>query len=444
MHLNDTIVAAATPTGGAIAIVRIEGPEALAVCDKLFRADRGTLASQAKGYTLMHGNICDGTRRIDDVLVTVFRAPHSYTGGDMVEISCHGSAYIVGEIIRLVIEAGARSATAGEFTMRAFIGGKMDLSQAEAVADVIAADSKVALTMADTQMRGNYSAALATLRGELLTLASLLELELDFGEEEVEFADRTQLTTLLHRIESEVKRLADSFAVGNAVKRGIAVAIVGEPNVGKSTLLNRLIGEERAMVSDIAGTTRDTIEECLTIDGVTFRFIDTAGVHQTDDQLENMGIERTRKAIAEAQIVVVMSENGHDNILTDITEGQKVVRVVNKIDLCDGADVPEGWIGVSAKMGIGIDELVTALRQSVDTSQIMSGGTVVSNSRHYEALLRAGEALRRADEGLQMGLSTDLVAQDIRQVLDHIGAITGEVTNNEILGQIFSKFCIGK
>ena len=424
--------------------MRIEGPEALAVCDKLFRADRGTLASQAKGYTLMHGNICDGTRRIDDVLVTVFRAPHSYTGGDMVEISCHGSAYIVGEIIRLAIEAGARSATAGEFTMRAFIGGKMDLSQAEAVADVIAADSKVALTMADTQMRGNYSAALATLRGELLTLASLLELELDFGEEEVEFADRTQLTALLHRIESEVERLADSFAVGNAVKRGIAVAIVGEPNVGKSTLLNRLIGEERAMVSDIAGTTRDTIEECLTIDGVTFRFIDTAGVHQTDDQLENMGIERTRKAIAEAQIVVVMSENGHDNILTDIAEGQKVVRVVNKVDLCDGADVPEGWIGVSAKMGIGIDELVTALRQSVDTSQIMSGGTVVSNSRHYEALLRAGEALRRADEGLQMGLSTDLVAQDIRQVLDHIGAITGEVTNNEILGQIFSKFCIGK
>ena len=219
MHLNDTIVSAATPTGGAIAIVRIEGPEALVVCDKLFRADRGIQPSQAKGYKLMHGNICDGARRIDDVLVTVFRAPHSYTGGDMVEISCHGSAYIVGEIIRLVIEAGARSATAGEFTMRAFIGGKMDLSQAEAVADVIAADSKVALTMADTQMRGNYSAALAALRGELLTLASLLELELDFGEEEVEFADRTQLTALLHRIESEIERLANSFAVGNAVKK---------------------------------------------------------------------------------------------------------------------------------------------------------------------------------------------------------------------------------
>lgn len=444
MHFNDTIVAAATPTGGAIAIVRIEGPEALAVCDKLFVADRGTLPSQAKGYSLMHGNICDGARRIDDVLVTVFRAPHSYTGGDIVEISCHGSAYIVGEIIRLAIEAGARSATAGEFTMRAFIGGKMDLSQAEAVADVIAADSKVALTMADTQMRGNYSAALAALRGELLTLASLLELELDFGEEEVEFADRTQLTTLLHRIESEIERLANSFAVGNAVKKGIAVAIVGEPNVGKSTLLNRLIGEDRAMVSEIAGTTRDTIEECLMIDGVTFRFIDTAGVHQTDDRLENMGIERTRRAIAEAQIVVVMSENGHDDILTDVSDGQKVIRVVNKIDLCDGASVPDGWIGVSAKMGIGIDELVTTLRQSVDTSQIMSGETVVSNSRHYEALLRAGKALRRADEGLRCGLSTDLVAQDIRQVLDHIGAITGEVTNNEILGQIFSKFCIGK
>ena len=440
---NDTIVAAATPTGGAIAIVRIEGPKAFAVCDSIFRSDRGTTASEAKGYTLMHGNIYDHQRRIDDVLVTIFRSPHSYTGGDMVEIACHGSAYITGEIIRLAIENGARNATAGEFTMRAFLGGKMDLSQAEAVADVIAADSKAALTMADTQMRGCYSEALSSLRGELLNLASLLELELDFGEEDVEFANRGQLTTLLQRIESEIDHLAGSFAVGNAVKKGIAVAIVGEPNVGKSTLLNRLVGDERAMVSDIAGTTRDTIEECVNIGGVVFRFIDTAGVHDTGDRLENMGIERTHKALAGAQIVIEMFESVGEDIV-EISDEQKVLRVLNKIDLHQDTPLPDGWIGISAKQGVGIEVLTKRLGECVDTSEIMNGNAVVSNGRHYEALLRAKEALMRAKEGLCAGLSTDLVAQDIREVLEHIGAITGEVTNSEILGQIFSRFCIGK
>ncbi len=443
MYHSDTIVAAATPAGGAIAVVRIEGHAAFDVCDQIFRSDKGTTAAEAKGYTLMHGNIYDHQRRVDDVLVTIFRAPHSYTGGNMVEIACHGSAYVVSEIIRLAIENGARNATAGEFTMRAFLAGKMDLSQAEAVADVIAADSKAALTMADTQMRGCYSEALSHLRGELLNLASLLELELDFGEEDVEFANRKELTTLLERIEGEVEHLAGSFAVGNAVKKGVAVAIVGEPNVGKSTLLNRLVGDERAMVSDIAGTTRDTIEECVTIGGVVFRFIDTAGVHDTGDKLENMGIERTHKALAGAQIVIEMFESVGEDIV-EIGNEQKVLRVLNKIDLHQDTPLPDGWIGISAKQGVGIEVLTKRLGECVDTSEIMNGNAVVSNGRHYEALLRAREALLRAKSGLCAGLSTDLVAQDIREVLEHIGAITGEVTNTEILGQIFSRFCIGK
>ena len=443
MYHSDTIVAAATPAGGAIAVVRIEGPAAFDVCDQIFRSDKGTTTAEAKGYTLMHGNIYDHQRRVDDVLVTIFRAPHSYTGGNMVEIACHGSAYVVSEIIRLAIENGARNATAGEFTMRAFLAGKMDLSQAEAVADVIAADSKAALTMADTQMRGCYSEALSHLRGELLNLASLLELELDFGEEDVEFANRKELTTLLERIEGEVEHLAGSFAVGNAVKKGVSVAIVGKPNVGKSTLLNRLVGDERAMVSDIAGTTRDTIEECVTIGGVVFRFIDTAGVHDTGDKLENMGIERTHKALAGAQIVIEMFESVGEDIV-EIGDEQKVLRVLNKIDLHQDTPLPDGWIGISAKQGVGIEVLTKRLGECVDTSEIMNGNAVVSNGRHYEALLRAKEALLRAKSGLCAGLSTDLVAQDIREVLEHIGAITGEVTNTEILGQIFSRFCIGK
>ncbi len=443
MNFNDTIVAPATPSGGAIAIVRIEGEKALDIADKLFRsAKKGVKLSNMKGYSMTYGYIYDGERRVDDVVVAVFRAPNSYTGGDMVEVSCHGSGYIVGEIVRLAIAEGARAASAGEFTKRAFLAGKMDLSQAEAVADIIAAENRAALTLADTQLRGAYSASLATLRAELVRLASLLELELDFSEEDVEFANRSELLALLNSIDAEIERLANSFVVGNAIKSGVAVAIVGKPNVGKSTLLNRIVGDERAMVSDIAGTTRDTIEESVTIDGVRFRFIDTAGLHQTGDRLENMGIERTHRAVGEAQIVVQLCEEPSEDIVTTTPE-QHLLRVVNKCDK-HTAPTPEGWIAISAKYGEGVDTLLRAIRAAVNTEDVMRGETVVSNSRHYEALLRAQESLHRSREALTMGISTDLVAQDIRAVLGAIGEITGEVTTTDLLSEIFSKFCIGK
>lgn len=449
MISNDIIVAPATPTGGAIAIVRIEGCGAIELFDSIFTPTRKEMRlTDMKGYTMAHGLVMDGTRRVDDVIVSLYRAPHSYTGGDMVEVACHGSAYVVSEIVRLAVEHGARSAGAGEFTKRAFLAGKIDLSQAEAVADIIAADSKAALAMADTQLRGAYSSALGALREELLNLASLLELELDFGEEDVEFADRERLNTLLCKIGTEIERLTQSFATGNAIKKGVAVAIVGRPNVGKSTLLNRIVGDERAMVSEIAGTTRDTIEESVTIDGVVFRFIDTAGLHESSDRLEMMGMERTRKALGKAQIVVEMFDGAVpcESEMVAPNEGQKVIRVVNKIDLYadQHADLPTDCIAISAKHGVGIEQLLAALRGSIDTSDLMRGEAVVSNSRHYEALLRGGEALRRAQDGLQSGLSTDLVARDVREVMDALGEICGEVTNQEILNSIFGRFCIGK
>ncbi|MBO5805322.1 MAG: tRNA uridine-5-carboxymethylaminomethyl(34) synthesis GTPase MnmE [Tidjanibacter sp.] len=441
MILNDTIVAPATPSGGAIAIVRIEGPRAIEICDSLFRGKRKVADMQ--GYSMMHGIIYDSERRVDDVVVSLYRSPHSYTGGDMVEIACHGSSYIVGEIVRLAIEQGARSATAGEFTKRAFLAGKIDLSQAEAVADIIAADSKTSLAMADTQLRGGYSALLGSLRGELLHLAALLELELDFGEEDVEFAERDKLSSTLRDILKTISSLRGSFTTGNAIKRGIAVAIVGEPNVGKSTLLNRIVGDDRAMVSAIAGTTRDTIEECVTIEGVVFRFIDTAGLHETGDQLENMGIERTHRAIGEAQIVVELFDRPTDEHIVQPQEGQRIISVLNKCDQHSLA-TPEGWISISAKRGDGIERLLAELRQMVDTNQIMNGEAVVSNTRHYEALGRAERAAESALETLVANISTDLVAREIRDVLDAIGEITGEVTTTDILAEIFSKFCIGK
>lgn len=441
MILNDTIVAPATPSGGAIAIVRIEGQRAIEICDSLFRGKRKVADMQ--GYSMMHGIIYDSERRVDDVVVSLYRSPHSYTGGDMVEIACHGSSYIVGEIVRLAIEQGARSATAGEFTKRAFLAGKIDLSQAEAVADIIAADSKTSLAMADTQLRGGYSALLGSLRGELLHLAALLELELDFGEEDVEFAERDKLSSTLRAILKTISSLRGSFTTGNAIKRGIAVAIVGEPNVGKSTLLNRIVGDDRAMVSAIAGTTRDTIEECVTIEGVVFRFIDTAGLHETGDQLENMGIERTHRAIGEAQIVVELFDRPTDEHIVQPQEGQRIISVLNKCDQHSLA-TPEGWISISAKRGDGIERLLVELRQMVDTNQIMNGEAVVSNTRHYEALGRAERAAESALETLVANISTDLVAREIRDVLDAIGEITGEVTTTDILTEIFSKFCIGK
>ncbi|MBQ7341634.1 MAG: tRNA uridine-5-carboxymethylaminomethyl(34) synthesis GTPase MnmE [Alistipes sp.] len=447
MHFeeHDIIAAPATATGGAIAVIRVSGEGAVECCDRIFRG-RTTLAT-AQAYTVHYGEIVDDGRVLDDVLVTVFRAPHSYTGEDGVEISTHGSGYIVSEVLALLMRHGARMAQPGEFSVRAFLAGKMDLSQAEAVADMIASSSRASHSLASTQMRGGYSSSLADLRTKLLNVASLLELELDFSEEEVEFANRGQLAEMLDSAVREIEHLCESFRLGNAIKEGVATVIVGEPNVGKSTLLNRLVGEERAMTSDIAGTTRDTIEAMCNIDGVTFRFVDTAGLRDTDDRLEQMGIDRTHRAIEQAQIVVQMSEAGTESERETVTigEGQTLIRVVNKIDKyarveMESADV----VYMSARSGEGIEELRRRLRAVIDTDAVYAGATVVSNSRHYEALNRALEALLHAREALTMGLSGELLSEELRDVLRHLGEITGEVTSQDILNNIFSKFCIGK
>lgn len=443
---HDTIVAPATPTGGAIAIVRISGSEAIAVAERLFRG-RSPL-SEAAGRTVHYGSIRDGERLVDEVLVTLFRAPHSYTGEDSVEISCHGSAYIVSELLRLALEAGARMASPGEFTLRAFLAGKLDLAQAEAVADLIASSSRAAHAMATNQMRGGYSEELEGLRDKLVHLTSLLELELDFSEEDVEFADRQALRRTMEQIGREIDRLRSSFSLGNAIKEGVAVAIVGAPNVGKSTLLNRLLNEERAMVSEIAGTTRDVIEERANIGGVLFRFLDTAGIRTTGDRLERMGIERTMESIRRAQVVIRLVDARHmDEAMPEfeVRPEQRVLTVVNKMDAApEGFRVPEGALGISARQGDGIEALCEALRSTVDTEGLYHGDAVVSNSRHYEALTAARESLGHALAGMDEGLPADLLSEEIRPVIRHLGEITGQITTDEILGNIFSKFCIGK
>lgn len=482
---DDTIVAPATAEGGAMCVVRISGDRAVEICDAMFRGRRPL--GEAKTHTLHYGEIVDRDgRTIDDVVAAVFRAPHSYTGDDTVEISAHGSRYIVSEIIRLAIAAGARMARAGEFTSRAFLAGRLDLSQAEAVADIIASDSRWSHAVASTQMRGGYSDMLRQLRDKLLHLTSLLELELDFSEEDVEFADRKELRDILCDVQRHTRDLAGSFALGNALKEGVGVAIVGRPNAGKSTLLNRLAGDDRAMVSDIAGTTRDTIEATANIDGVVFRFIDTAGLRITDDRLEQMGIERTRDAIAKARIVLHLTtpDDPAEEIIST-APSQTYIRLINKIDLCSDADAPatnnehtgdtpvssaaesdrnvcdtqvaptaetdrgadnaaHSTMRISAKYDIGIDDLRRLLRSTVATDHVAVGSIVVSNLRHYEALTRAGESLARALDALDNGLPADLLSEDIRQVLHALGEITGEITTDDILASIFSKFCIGK
>ena len=442
---HDTIVAPATAAGGAIAVIRISGGEAFAVCDRIFRGRRPL--AEADGYTVHYGTIAEGDRVIDDVLAAVFRAPHSYTGENSVEISCHGSSYIVSEILRLLTAAGGRMAQPGEFTIRAYLAGKLDLSQAEAVADMIASSSRAAHALASTQMRGGYSEELESLREKLLNLTSLLELELDFSEEDVEFADRTALRATMQRIAAEIDHLRSSFALGNAIREGVAVAIAGAPNVGKSTLLNRLLNEERAMVSEIAGTTRDVIEECANIGGVLFRFLDTAGIRTTDDHLERMGIERTMASIRRARIVIRLTDATAPEPPEQfaLRPDQTLLRVVNKLDLRPDAPLPEGAVGLSARNGEGIDRLCRALRGAVDTSALYHGDAVVSNSRHYAALTQAREALSRAIEGLDEGLPTDLLSEEIRQVIRHLGSITGgDISAPEVLSHIFSNFCIGK
>lgn len=459
---HDTIAAPATAPGGALAVIRVSGCDAVAVCDRLFRGR--TPLSDTPANTLRFGKIMDGSRLVDEVVAALFRAPHSYTGEDTVELSCHGSSYVVGEILRLLQGAGARMARPGEFTIRAYLAGKLDLAQAEAVADLIASTSRAAHALATTQMRGGYSEELEALRDRLLQLTSLLELELDFSDEEVEFADRHTLRDTMERIGAEIERLRRSFSLGNALKQGVAVAIVGAPNVGKSTLLNRLLNEERAMVSEVAGTTRDVIEETIDLGGVRFRVLDTAGIRATDDRLERMGIERTLGSLRRAQIILylvdarqVTAKGKYPGLEETLVrefgeaftpgEGQRVLTVVNKTDTApEGFCIPEGTLGLSARRGEGIEALCEALRATVDTEAVYHGDAVVSNSRHYEALTAGGEALRRALQGLDEGLPTDLLSEEIREVIRHLGEITGRgaIAPDEVLQNIFSKFCIGK
>lgn len=441
MFSQGIIVAPASATGGAIAVIRISGEGCIALCDKVFRGRKPL--SEAATHTLHYGNIVDDNQIIDDVLVSVFHAPHSYTGEQSVEISTHGSRYIVTTIISLLCRLGARLAEPGEFSARAFAAGRIDLSQAEAVADIIAADSQAAHIVASTQMRGGYSDTLNNLRDRLIELTSLLELELDFGEEDVVFADRSRLQQMLTATVDVVSQLKNSFHTGNAIRNGVGVAIIGAPNVGKSTLLNRLVGEQRAMVSDIAGTTRDTIEESVVIDGIRFRFIDTAGIRTTDDTLEKMGIERTIAAVKKAQIVVSMAEPTGSFESVEFTENQTLIRVVNKADTTLERNFTDA-IYISARENIGIDTLRAALRETVDTTAVYRGEAVVSNLRHYEALSAAYTALTSAQTALANNISTELLTEDIRVAINHIGEITGSITSDTILQSIFSSFCIGK
>ena len=449
---EDTIIAPATPVGGALCIIRLSGERAIEVCDAVFRGRRA-LCDVATA-TVHYGDIVDGDQVVDDVLVSVFRAPHSYTGENLVEISAHGSRYVVERILALFTHQGVRMAYAGEFTRRAFVAGKMDLSQAEAVADIIAAESRASHAVASTQMRGAYSKELGALRDKLLQITTLLELELDFSEEDVEFADRSHLEDLLKQTYDRVMELANSFSLGNALKEGVNVAIVGRPNVGKSTLLNRLVGEERAMVSDIAGTTRDTIEATCNIGGVVFRFVDTAGLHSTEDVLERMGIERTSEALRKAHIILWLTDDD-STLMSDDMQGyepsaeQVVYKVVTKIDLQENYDSTlnnnaAGVIYLSAKTGTGVEELQKVLQSRFDAQSAYRGDVVVSSQRHYEALRESAESLQTALSALRGGLPTDLLSEDIRQVLYHLGTISGEITSEDILQNIFSRFCIGK
>lgn len=470
---QDTIIALATPSGaGAIAVIRISGKDAIDIVTPFFKSIREKDLSKQKSHTIHLGHIIDGKRTLDEVLISIFKDPHSYTSENTIEISCHGSHYIQQEIIQLFLRNGCRMANAGEFTLRAFLNGKLDLSQAEAVADLIASDNEASHQIAMQQMRGGFSSEIKKLREELLNFASLIELELDFSEEDVEFADRTQFKELLTRIQKILKRLIDSFAVGNVIKNGIPVAIVGEPNVGKSTLLNALLNEERAIVSEIAGTTRDTIEDEISIGGIGFRFIDTAGIRETKDVVESIGIKKTFEKIKQAQVVIYIfdspsafdiSPNGRkfSHILLETEKiknkyPQKTLLIVaNKVDKLTEKQIKElnttlnavegaNLQLLSAKTKIGVEELQNKLLEFVNTGALRNNDTIVTNSRHYDALLKALEEVEKVKQGLDSGLSGDLLAIDIRQALYHFGEITGEITSDDLLGNIFSSFCIGK
>ena len=464
MIYNDTIVALATPAGvGAIAVIRLSGVKAIDIASSMFSSASGKPLNQQKSHTIHLGHVMDGDRIIDQVLASIFKNPHSYTGEDVVEFSCHGSHYIQQEIIQYALRMGCRMATPGEFTLRAFLNGKMDLSQAEAVADLISSDSEASHQIAIQQMRGGFSNEIKNLRDELLNFASLIELELDFAEEDVEFADRTQFQTLISKITKVLKRLIDSFAMGNVLKNGIPIAIVGEPNVGKSTLLNALLNEDRAIVSDIAGTTRDSIEDEISIGGVGFRFIDTAGIRETIDVIEGLGIQKTFEKIEQAQVVIflvdcvkLLKTDSTSQIMVEIEKvknkfpNKPVLILANKVDLILTQEKEtlgssmENMLFISAKTGYGVEKLKTTLLDFVNTGALRNNETIVTNTRHYDALLKALAEIQKVQEGIDSGLSGDLLAIDIRQALYHFGEITGEISNDELLGNIFANFCIGK
>lgn len=468
MNIEDTICAPATVPGtGAIAIIRMSGKDSFRIADKVVSC-KGSTISETEGYKLRYGVAleADGTD-LDTVLVSVFRSPHSYTGEDSVEISCHSSKFIVERLLQRLVDSGARMAGPGEFTQRAFVNGKMDLAQAEAVADVISSQNAAAHRVAYSQLKGGFSKELKTLRDELLKMTSLLELELDFSEEDVEFASRRELSALLDGALRHIHSLTDSFRYGNALRNGVPVAIVGAVNAGKSTLLNALVGDDRAIVSDIAGTTRDTVEETMTIDGTLFRFIDTAGLRTTQDEVEKIGISRSYKKMSEAEIVlalldVTVPEEENEHSISDIVnnldvKSQKLIVLLNKVDVL-GSNINVSLLNntvsspdekvtklyISAKTGFGLDTLRTLLSDSQKTATLDSGQTIVTNLRHYQSLMSAAASLEKVRSSLATSQTPDLLSEDLRQALHHLSSILGEVTPDEVLGNIFERFCIGK
>jgi len=465
MSFDSTICALATPGHGAIAVIRISGPDAIGITESVFQpATAGKLLKEQPPSTIHFGTIQNGEEIVDEVLVSLFRAPHSYTGEDSIEISCHGSPYIQQRILELLVSHGAEPARPGEFTQRAFLNGKMDLSQAEAVADLVAAESEGAHRVALQQLRGGFSDRLRSLREQLLHFISMIELELDFSEEDVEFADRSRLVELVSQISGLIDELINSFRLGNVLKNGVPVAIIGRPNVGKSTLLNAILKEERAIVSEIEGTTRDSIEDTINLGGINFRFIDTAGIRETADTIENLGIRRTYQKIEQASVVLLLTEADDDPLIVQqsieairhqLNGGKQLVVVLNKSDRVPEKQQKtlqkkislrenERIISISAEQGRNIDALAGMLLEIVNLGSIKHQDVVISNIRHFNALKSASESLSRVSDGLTSALPTDLLAQDIREVLHYLGEITGEVTTDEILGNIFKNFCIGK